>query len=100
MAHAADVDRSIAFYSRLGFTCQSRFSGPDGLTNWADLRCGAARLMLARASGKVPAAEQAVLFYLYTPDVQAFRSYAQKQYLQSAMSKSWLPGMLDKINAL
>ena len=37
---------------------------------------------------------------IYTPDVQAFRTYAQKQYLQSPLSKSWLPGMLDKINAL
>ena len=37
---------------------------------------------------------------IYTPDVQAFRSYAQRQYLQSPLSKSWPPGMLDKINAL
>jgi len=37
---------------------------------------------------------------IYTPDVQAFRIYAQKQYLQSPLSKSWPPGMLEKINAL
>ena len=37
---------------------------------------------------------------VYTPDLKAFRAYAQKQYLQSPLSKSWLPGMLDKINAL
>ncbi len=37
---------------------------------------------------------------VYTPDLKAFRSYAQKQYLQSPLSKSWVPGMLDKINAL
>jgi TRAP-type transport system periplasmic protein len=37
---------------------------------------------------------------VYTPDLQAFRTYAQRQYLQSPLSKSWLPGMLDKINAL
>ncbi|HUQ26487.1 MAG TPA: sialic acid TRAP transporter substrate-binding protein SiaP [Burkholderiales bacterium] len=37
---------------------------------------------------------------VYTPDVQAFRAYAQKQYLQSPLSKSWPPGMLDRINAL
>lgn len=37
---------------------------------------------------------------IYTPDVQAFRAYAQKQYLQSPLSKSWPPGMLDRINAL
>ena len=37
---------------------------------------------------------------VYTPDVAAFRTYAQKQYLQSPLSKSWPPGMLEKINAL
>ena len=37
---------------------------------------------------------------IYTPDVQAFRAYAQRQYLQSPLSKSWPPGMLDRINAL
>jgi TRAP-type C4-dicarboxylate transport system substrate-binding protein len=37
---------------------------------------------------------------VYTPDVQAFRTYAQRQYLQSPLSKSWPPGMLEKINAL
>jgi TRAP-type transport system periplasmic protein len=37
---------------------------------------------------------------VYTPDLKAFRAYAQKQYLQSPMSKSWIPGMLEKINAL
>ena len=37
---------------------------------------------------------------VYTPDLKAFRTYAQQQYLQSPLSKSWPPGMLDKINAL
>jgi len=37
---------------------------------------------------------------IYTPDVQSFRAYAQRQYLQSPLSKSWPPGMLDKINGL
>lgn len=37
---------------------------------------------------------------VYTPDVAAFRAYAQRQYLQSPLSKSWPPGMLEKINAL
>jgi TRAP-type C4-dicarboxylate transport system substrate-binding protein len=37
---------------------------------------------------------------VYTPDLKAFRTYAQQQYLQSPLSKSWPPGMLEKINAL
>jgi TRAP-type C4-dicarboxylate transport system substrate-binding protein len=37
---------------------------------------------------------------IYTPDVKAFREYAQKVYLSSDLAKSWPPGMLEKINAL
>lgn len=37
---------------------------------------------------------------VYTPDVAAFRTHAQRQYLQSPLSKSWPPGMLERINAL
>ena len=37
---------------------------------------------------------------VYTPDVGAFRAYAQKIYLASDEAKSWPPGMLEKINAL
>jgi tripartite ATP-independent transporter DctP family solute receptor len=37
---------------------------------------------------------------IYTPDVAAFRSYAQQKYLESDMAKDWPDGMLDKINAM
>ena len=37
---------------------------------------------------------------IYTPDVAAFRDYAQKMYLESDLAKSWPEGMLDKINGL
>jgi len=37
---------------------------------------------------------------IYTPDVAAFREYAQKKYLESDLAKSWPAGMLDKINAM
>ena len=36
---------------------------------------------------------------IYTPDVKAFRAFAQKKYLASDLAKSWPAGMLDKINA-
>ena len=36
---------------------------------------------------------------VYTPDVKAFRAFAQKKYLASDLAKSWPAGMLDKINA-
>ncbi|MBI1245097.1 MAG: C4-dicarboxylate ABC transporter [Alphaproteobacteria bacterium] len=37
---------------------------------------------------------------VYTPDLAAFRDFAQKKYLASDLAKSWPPGMLAKINAL
>ena len=37
---------------------------------------------------------------IYTPDVAAFRKYAQEKYLASDLAKDWPAGMVDKINAL
>ena len=37
---------------------------------------------------------------VYTPDVAAFRTFAQKKYLDSAMAKDWPKGMLERINAI
>ena len=37
---------------------------------------------------------------VYKPDVEAFRKYAQKMYLQSDFAKDWPAGLLDKINAM
>ena len=37
---------------------------------------------------------------VYTPDLNAFRTYAQKIYLASDEAKAWPQGMLDKIDAL
>ncbi|ALM53040.1 TRAP transporter substrate-binding protein DctP [Halomonas huangheensis] len=37
---------------------------------------------------------------LYTPDVDAFRAYAQQKYLESSLSDAWPKGMLERINNL
>lgn len=37
---------------------------------------------------------------VYTPDLDAFRTHAQKMYLESEFAKDWPAGMLDRINAL
>ena len=37
---------------------------------------------------------------IYTPDVDAFRKFAQEKYLASDLAKDWPAGMVDKINAL
>jgi TRAP-type C4-dicarboxylate transport system substrate-binding protein len=37
---------------------------------------------------------------VYTPDIKAFRAYAQKIYSASDEAKAWPPGLLEKINAM
>ncbi len=37
---------------------------------------------------------------VYTPNVDAFRSHVQAEYLKSDFAKDWPKGMVDKINAL
>jgi FAD/FMN-containing dehydrogenase len=84
MAHVADVDRSVEFYTLLGFVCDSRFSLTDGTTNFASLISGQARLMLARANATVDPSQQAVLFYMYTEDVSSLREHLLLKGLNNA----------------
>ena len=37
---------------------------------------------------------------VYEPDLEAFRTHVQKQYVGSEFAKSWPEGLLDKINGL
>lgn len=68
--HVADVERSIAFYRRLGFEVRNTHAlhGATAPT-WAYLESDRAQLMVARADGPVDPAQQAVLFWLYADDV-------------------------------
>lgn len=70
MAFVADVARSVEFYGRLGFEVVNTVEHA-GRLSWAMLKSGQARLMFSIASDPVDAAQQAVLFYLYTADVAA-----------------------------
>jgi predicted enzyme related to lactoylglutathione lyase len=74
MASVADVERSIAFYSHLGFEVGNTFE-PEGQTkpSWAWLQSGDAQLMLS-AMNKPTADKHTVLFYIYTEDVAAART--------------------------
>lgn len=75
MLHVQSVPRSIAFYSTLGFTARSTVMDDGGTAPiWAWLTSGNAQLMVAQANGPVVADQQAVLLYLYCPDVDAFRT--------------------------
>ena len=37
---------------------------------------------------------------VYTPDLEAFRTHVQKEYLASKFAKDWPAGLVDKINAI
>jgi hypothetical protein len=74
-AHVFDVERSLAFYVLLGMRPGTRFKDDAGRTVWCDANAGGARIMLSLASGTPDPAQQAVLFYLYAPDVRALRTH-------------------------
>jgi hypothetical protein len=75
LAHVSSVTRSVEFYQKLGFGVGNTHTPEGGVEPvWAWLTCGGAQVMLAQASEPVDPERQGVLFYLYCPDVAAFRS--------------------------
>jgi hypothetical protein len=75
MAHVADVQRSADFYKLLGMEMGGRLKNPSGELQWAWLACEGAQLMVTRGLKPVIANQQAVLFYLYSPDLVALREH-------------------------
>jgi catechol 2,3-dioxygenase-like lactoylglutathione lyase family enzyme len=73
LAQVADVERSIAFYQKLGLVLSGRTK--DGNVDFAGLRTEGGRtvLMIARGDGLHAARPQGILFYLYTRDLKALR---------------------------
>jgi catechol 2,3-dioxygenase-like lactoylglutathione lyase family enzyme len=74
LAHVRSVRRSIEFYRKLGFV-EGNTHTPEGGAEpvWAWLVCGGAQLMVGQADEAIEPEKQAVLFYLYCPEVAAFR---------------------------
>ncbi len=73
MLHAADIERSIRFYELLGFsTIDTDRCTPLG---WARLHCEGGAVMFLRAEEPVDPAAQAVLLYMYTPDLAGLREH-------------------------
>lgn len=75
LARVADVERSIRFYNLLGMEIRGSLKNPSGIFQWVHLACEHAHLMMSRASEPVIASQQAVLFYLYSPDLVALREH-------------------------
>ncbi len=72
-AHVTNVDRSVAFYQRLGFEILHEATA-HGRRMWAFLERGDARLMVAEADGAFDPDAQGIIFYLYTRDLDALRA--------------------------
>jgi catechol 2,3-dioxygenase-like lactoylglutathione lyase family enzyme len=75
MAFAADLQRSVDFYKLLGMEVRGSLRHSSGELQWVDLACQQAQLMLSRASDPVIPGHQAVLFYLYSPDLIGLREH-------------------------
>ena len=75
LAHAADVQRSVEFYQKLGMEVRGNLRTPSGELQWVHLACDQADLMFARASEPAIAGQQAVLFYLYSRDLITLREH-------------------------
>ena len=89
--HVGDVERSIAFYELLGFAVHDTH-GPHGRLGWAALEHEQAKLMLARAGSQVSPADQGVLFYLYTDDLQALQAHLRAHGQPAGAIRDGTPG--------
>tara|TARA_R110002096_G_scaffold435816_4_gene663218 strand:+ start:28325 stop:29446 length:1122 start_codon:yes stop_codon:yes gene_type:complete len=72
--HVQDVEASLLFYSLLGFTTVNSMKDNHGKMYWLLARSEAAEIMLAQASGPIDPEQQAVLFYMYSPDLSTLRA--------------------------
>ena len=75
MAHVADVRRTLDFYKLLGMEMRGCLKTSSGDLQWAHVVCEQADLMVTRASEPVVAGQQAVLFYLYSPNLVVLREH-------------------------
>lgn len=92
LVHVAEVARSIAFYELLGLTVEQTQHHGHRL-DWAFLSHGAAKVMLARAEQRIAAAaDQAVLLYLYTADLQGLQQHLRAHGHRAGPIRDGSPG--------
>jgi|SwirhisoilCB3_FD_contig_123_46452_length_3029_multi_8_in_2_out_2_3 catechol 2,3-dioxygenase-like lactoylglutathione lyase family enzyme len=86
MAHVSDVAKSADFYRLLGFEVKNTFE-QEGKLQWAWLQNGGAGLMLSRSSRPMNPGAQDVLFYMYAPDVAAYRAELESKGVKAGPIK-------------
>src|SRR4051812_32455819 len=89
--HVHDVAGSVAFYQLLGFVVTDSYSVGDRL-DWAALQSADARLMLAHAEEPIHSRDQAILFYLYTRDLQALQTHLRTHGVPAGAIRDGSPG--------
>ena len=74
MLHVAEIEKSIRFYELLGFSVIDTVgSGPLA---WARLHCDdGSAVMFLRAEHAIDPSAQALILYLYTPNLPALREH-------------------------
>lgn len=81
MLPVRDLDQSIAFYEKLGFSVEARHDR----WGWAKVRCGDCRLMLDQSIDAHPGSSRDAVFYLYPENIV--------QYHEEVRSR--VPGVED-----
>lgn len=77
MLRVAQIERSIPFYEQLGFELiDTDRCAPIG---WARMHCQGGALMLLRNDEGMNPKAQAVMFYMYTPDLPAFHTQLREK---------------------
>jgi catechol 2,3-dioxygenase-like lactoylglutathione lyase family enzyme len=74
MLHVAEIEKSIRFYELLGFSViDTEGCGPLA---WARLHCDdGSAVMFLRAEEAIDPSAQALILYLYTPNLPALREH-------------------------
>ena len=86
-----DVEASVAFYGRLGFTVQETAKYKDRLS-WASLQSGDAEIMFEGTYGPGDPDQQRVQFYLYSHDLRALREQLLAAGIEAGEIEDGTPG--------
>lgn len=73
LLHVADVERSLQFYTLLGFETVD-LERVDGTLEWARVHCEGGAIMFLREDGGQGPHHDRFLLSLYTPDLAALRA--------------------------
>ncbi len=94
-----DVERSVAFYHHLGFTPRSVYKYRDRLA-WAALESDGAEIMFEGGSDVVDPDREAVLLYLYSPDLAALREQLLSAGLEVGEIEDGSPGPREEMRVV